>query len=285
MNRKMKQQRSADNDKTTQIREGGGGARWAQHVRLRVARRLRVPMLTLAAACAAMVSAQPSRVGSSLKGFQMVQRVDDVLYGVDSVSLQILDPRHVRGTFVRVSVEKPTPILGYSRFVADCRAPIRISLVSSSNLNGKTHPDGSPQYVEARAEPRPPEQMQYSSGDLLDGTRMVAEFACRATTQPGAAEKIADELYERGGPPDTVTIACDLLPDGGGRPVIGVEVRYSASAQAVAVNHQWLSSGIVKKNTIQFGSGRDKWTIDLRSMRAQLKRPDGDVRYSGACRR
>ena len=227
--------------------------------------------------------AQAAAPAGPIGNFQMVQRVDDVLYGVDAVSLEILDERHVRGTFVRVSVEQPSPILGYTRFVADCREPIGITLVSSSNLNGKTHPDGSPQYLELRAAPRPVDQLDYRPGALLDGTRLVAEFACRVSLRPGAAPAIARELYESGGPADTRKLSCTLLPDGGTQPVASVPLRYSQAEQVVAVNGQWLASSTVTPREIQFGSGFDKWTIDRRSLRARLVRPDGSVRYASSC--
>ncbi|MEO9149719.1 MAG: hypothetical protein ABI212_10185 [Burkholderiaceae bacterium] len=222
-------------------------------------------------------------VGPALGNFQMVQRVDDVLYGVDAVSLEILDQRHVRGTFVRVSVERPSPILGYTRFIADCREPVGLALVSSSNLTGKTHPDGSPQYLEVRAEPLPIDAMDYQPGALLDGTQMVAQFACRVSLRPGAAPAIAQELYEGGGPADMRSLKCTLLPDGEAQPVIDVPLRYSESAQAVAVNRQWLASSVVTPRQIQFGSGYDKWTIDRQSGQAQLLRADGSLRFASKC--
>ena len=253
----------------------------------RVARIIWVAVVgcALSLGVAAAARAQASSIKStSLKGFQLVQRVDDVLYGVDAVSLEILDERHVRGSFVRVSVERPSPILGYTRFVADCRSPARISIVSSSNLNGKTHPNGSPQYIEARAAALPVASMKYSEGDLMDGTQLVAEFACRTTTQPGAAARIAQELFGRGGPPDQKTLACDLRPDGGNKTVPGVEVRYSESEGAVAVDNQWLASGAVSKRIVQFGGGHDKWVIDRRLLRARLTDPAGNVKFTGACK-
>ncbi len=224
-----------------------------------------------------------SRIGPASGNFLMVQRVDDVLYGVDAVSLEILDQRHVGGTFVRVSVERPSPILGYTRFVADCREPVGMALVSSSNLNGKTHPDGSPQYLEVRAEPRPADQMVYEPGALLDGTQMVAQFACRVSLRPGAAPAIAEALYAQGGPADVRTLKCTLLPDGGTQPVVDVPLRYSEAAQAVAVNGQWLASSVVTPRLIQFGSGYDKWTIDRASGQARLLRPDGTLRFASKC--
>lgn len=227
-------------------------------------------------------SAEPAP-GAAIGNFQMVQRVDDVLYGVDAVSLEILDQRHVRGTFVRVSVAQPSPILGYTRFVADCREPVGLALVSSSNLNGKTHPDGSPQYLEVRAAPLPPDAMDYEPGALLDGTQTVAQFACQVSLRPGAAPTIAQALYEGGGPSDTQTLKCTLLPDGSTQPVVEVPLRYSESAQAVSVNHQWLASSIVTPQQIQFGSGYDKWTIDRNTWQAQLRRPDGSLRFASKC--
>ena len=218
-----------------------------------------------------------------ISNIQMVQQVDDVLYGVDAVTLDILDQRHVRGTFVRVSAERPVPILGYTRFIADCREPVGIALVSSSNLNGKTHPDGSPQYLEVRAAPRPTSELVYGPGALLDGTRLVAEFACRVSLRPGAAPAIAKALYAAGGPADTRMLRCTLLPDGSTQPSVDVPLRYSEAEQVVAVNGQWLASSTVTPRQVQFGSGYDKWTIDRKSLRAQLVRPDGSVRFNSSC--
>ncbi len=238
-------------------------------------------LLAWSTAASSVLAETPA--GPPVGNFQMVQRVDDVLYGVDAVSLAILDQRRVRGTFVRVSVERPSPILGYTRFIADCREPVGLALVSSSNLNGKTHPDGSPQYLEVRAEPVAVDAMDYEPGALLDGTQMVAQFACQASLRPGAAPAIAQALYESGGPADTRALKCTLLPDGGTQPVPDVPLRYSESAQAVAVNHQWLASSVVTPRQIQFGSGYDKWTIDRQSGQAQLLRPDGSLRFASTC--
>ena len=62
---------------------------------------------------------ETSSATGSGKGVQLVQRVDDVLYGVDPISLAILSSRYVSGVMVRVNANQPSPVLGYSHFVAD----------------------------------------------------------------------------------------------------------------------------------------------------------------------
>ena len=108
--------------------------------------------LALATAGAAQLFAQSLPQGTSMRGFQMVQHVDDVLYGVDALALDIKENRYVRGTYVRVSVSQPSPILGVGRFVADCREPVRLAIVASSALTGKTNGDGTPEYKHVQAE-------------------------------------------------------------------------------------------------------------------------------------
>ncbi len=56
---------------------------------------------------------------ASNRGYQLLQRVDDVLIGVDNLSLVIVDRRHVAGTLVRVNVQAPSPVRGLTEFVVD----------------------------------------------------------------------------------------------------------------------------------------------------------------------
>ena len=204
---------------------------------------------------------------SNNRGYQLLQRVDDVLFGVDNLSLEILDRRYVAGTLVRINAHQPTPIRGMTQFVADCQKPLRFAI--------------RPADAKVRALPG---QLEFSSTKLLDGSWFAAEFACESTRQPGRASRLARDLFEHGGPPDMQTIYCELQPDGSEETRPGVEVRFSESANAVAVNRQWLSSGEVTAGEVRFGSS-SKWRIDRQALDVRRTAASGEMLFSGACDR
>ena len=203
----------------------------------------------------------------SNRGFQLLQRVDDVLFGVDNLSLVILDRQHVAGTLVRVNVDKPSPVRGRTDFVAACTRPLQFATVAPGSA--------------ARARPA---ELEFAPAKVLDGTWFAAEFACESTRQPGRASRLARDLFERGGPPDTQTVYCELLPDGSRETRPGVEVRFSEEANAVAVNRQWLSSGVVDPQEVQFGSV-GSWRIDRQQLHVRKMAGSGEMVFSGSCDR
>lgn len=239
--------------------------------------------VVLALAASSQSLAQSLAKGTSMRGFQMVQHVDDVLYGVDALGLDIKENRYVRGTYVRVSVSQPSPILGVARFVADCNEPVRLAIVASSALTGKTHADGSAEYKHYEAEKTGLADIEFFKGHVLDGTRLVGEFACRTSRQPGRAQQIARELYEGGGPQDQQTLRCDLRAERGSETVRGVPIRFSEAEQVVAVNNQWLSASEVTREAIVFGSGTAEWRIDRADRSARLLGARAQVLFLGAC--
>lgn len=202
---------------------------------------------------------------SNNRGYQLLQRVDDVLFGVDNLSLVILDRRYVAGTLVRVNETQPVPIRGSTEFVADCQKPLRFA--------------AKPPDAKVRALPG---QLEFSSANLLDGTWFAAEFACESTRQPGRAARLAKDLFERGGPADMQTIYCELQPNGKDETRTGVEVRFSESANAVAVNRQWLSSGEVTPAEVRFGSN-SKWHINRPALDVRRTAASGEMLFSGSC--
>ncbi len=202
---------------------------------------------------------------ASNKGYQLLQRVDDVLFGVDTISLSVLDRQHVAGTLVRVNVLQPDPVRGKSEFVADCSRPLRFALVPG-NL---------------RARP-PIAQLEFVEAKILDGSWFAAEFACEATRQPGRASRIARDLFERGGPADTQIIYCELQPDGKADARPAVEVRFSQEFSAVAVNRQWLSSGVVTAEEVRFGT-IGTWHVDRQAMSVRKNVVGGEMVFSGTC--
>ena len=220
-------------------------------------------------------------------GVQLVQRIDDVLYGVDPISLAILNNRYVSGVLVRVNASQPTPVLGYSHFVADCQGPQRMAIVSSAQSTVELTPQGSSaraRYEAAKAAVYAPvEGVRFSKASMLDGSRLVAGFACSSTQRPARTAQIAKELFENGGPADMRTALCDLQPDGGVETREDVEVRYSDSEKVVAVNNQWLSSGRVSNAEISFGSGGARWRIDRNTSEASLVTAGGKVIFAGSC--
>lgn len=201
------------------------------------------------------------------RGYLLLQRVDDVLFGVDTLSLVILDQRYVGGTLVRINLHQPHPVRGTTAFVADCQKPLRLAL--------------RPATSKGRAVPS---QLEFSSARMLDGTWVAAEFACESTRQPGRASRLARELFERGGPPDMQTVYCELQPDGSQETRAGVEVRFSEAANAVAVNRQWLSSGLVTASEVRFGSN-SIWHIDRQALDVRRTSAGGEMLFSGTCER
>lgn len=202
------------------------------------------------------------------RGYQLLQRVDDVLFGVDNLALQILDRRYVAGTLVRINAQRPSPVRGLVGFVADCQLPLRIAILDAA----------------ARKSPPVPAELEFEDVAMLDGSWAAAEFACASTRQPGRAAQLARDWFERGGPADMQTVYCELQPDGGHETRAGVEVRFSPSANAVAVNRQWLSSGSVTDTEVRFGVN-SKWHIDREALNVRRSAANGEMLFSGACDR
>lgn len=227
-------------------------------------RPLWLAVLTLA--MAAMGSGAMAQWASN-RGYQLLQRVDDVLFGIDSLALRILDRHHVAGTLQRINAQRPLPLLGQVDFVVDCRAPMRLAIV----------PPG-------RAAPPPLQELEFADVALLDGTWASAEFACESTRQPARAAQLARAIFERGGPLDMQTLYCDLQPDGSAEVRHGVEVRFSPGANAVAVNRQWLSSGSVSEDEVRFGAN-SQWRINRAALDIRRSARDGEMLFSGQCDR
>lgn len=203
----------------------------------------------------------------SNRGYQLLQRIDDVLFGIDNLSLEILDRDHVAGTLLQINADQPLPLRAQTRFVVDCRKPMRFALRKAD-----------------AASPIDLQALEYADAALLDGTWASAEFACESTRQPGRASHVARAIYERGGPPDMQTLYCDLQPDGSAEVRRGVEVRYSPSANAVAVNRQWLSSGSVTDEEVRFGAN-SKWRINRKALDIRRSAPNGEMLFSALCDR
>jgi hypothetical protein len=202
---------------------------------------------------------------NSNRGYQLLQRVDDVLFGIDNLSLRILDRRHVAGTLLRINVYQPSPVRGSTDFVVDCQKPLRFAAVPAS-AGGKPRPEG----------------LEFAPAKVLDGSWFAAEFACEVTRQPGRAARLARDLFERGGPEDMQTVYCELQPDGSEQARPGVEVRFSESADAVAVNRQWLSSGSVSPEEVRFGTN-STWHVDRQALNVRRTALGGEMLFSGLC--
>lgn len=222
------------------------------------------PLVGLALALATL-SAHGQWVSN--RGYQLLQRVDDVLFGVDNLSLQILDRSHVAGTLLQLNVHKPYPVRSRVDFVAQCGQPMRLAL-----RTGDTR------------QPVLPGTLEFAEVSWLDGSWAAAEFACETTRQPGRAAQVARAMYERGGPPDMQTLYCDLQPDGSNEVRKGVEVRFSPSANVVAVNQQWLSSGSVTAEEVRFGTN-SIWRINRQALDIRRSAPGGEMLFSGLCDR
>lgn len=244
---------------------------------------IRHPLATLLAALcgtgAAWAQPAPEPVA---KDFQMVQRIDDVLVGVDTISLEVIGSRHVVGSYFLINLRQPSPLSGRADFVADCQSPLRIATLASTLPSGSLSPDAPVLPPQRRAGGIDVAQLSFANVHMLDGTWLVAEFACQATSQPGRARLLAKKSLEQGGPPDMRTLYCDLQSDGKREVRKSVEIRFSDSEDAVVVNRQWLSSGYVTDTAVVFGSAA-QWVVDRSGREARLIGPDGKLLFTGAC--
>ncbi len=258
----------------------------------------RIATISLLAGCAVGPTAmaqiaqttQPAQSAQG-KGVLLVQRIDDVLHGVDPVSLAIVDSRHISGVAVRVNAnmdaKHPSPALGYSHFVADCRLPMRVAVLSSTASPLDLTPQGASSRarvalaVGALADAN--SQSKFVKSTMLDASRALAEFACAASQRPARAVQIAQDLFENGGPSDMRAALCDLQPDGASAVREDVAVRFSDSERVVSVNNQWMSSGTVTDTEISFGRGAARWRIDRATAEASLVSSSGKLIFMGSC--
>jgi hypothetical protein len=235
-------------------------------------------MLGLGAAAQNLPAPAPSG-----KGVQLVQRIDDVLVGVDPISLAIIDRQHVSGIAVRVSPNLPGAVQDYRHFVADCQSPLRLVVLNSAPLPMELTPQGASARARVAQAQAVLKTAAFANVTMLDGSRAMAEFACQTTARPAQAAQIAKELFEAGGPPDVRTALCDLQPDGAFVTREDVQVRFSDAEKVVAVANQWLSSGQVTQAEISFGSGGSRWRIDRNTAEASLIGGDGKLLFMGSC--
>lgn len=288
--------------------------------------------MTVQAQLAAQAGGGVRRLGSEApeapRNLLVVQRIEDVLIGVDRVSIRVVDRHRVAASYVRVNARRPTPVLGLARVLVDCRTPHRLSVLASSTLTGRVAADGRDEYQVFDGGPAAQDEASFGAVHLLNGTLFVADFACRASVEPRRGAAIAAELYARGGPPDQQSLRCALLADGdlqaaaaaaasasaqnavkddkdaavkgsdadattGGEARAAelrrlavpqrVEVRFSPSQGVVAVNGQWLLSGVVGDRELLFGAGASEWRVDREALRARLVNDIGQVQYEGDC--
>ena len=243
-------------------------------------------LFVLAGGAAAQTSAQTS---SQTKAVLLVQRIDDVLYGVDPISLALVDAHHVSGVLVRVSatlsgsVNQPIPPLSYTHFVADCRLPLRLGVLSTASSPFDLTPQGASARARLASATVVLGSSMFVKTKMLDASRSTAEFACATSQRPARAVQIAKDLFENGGPSDMRTALCDLRPNGANQTHEDVSVRFSDSEKVVSVNNQWMSTGTVTDAEISFGSGPARWKIDRDTAEASLVTAAGTVMFMGSC--
>jgi hypothetical protein len=231
----------------------------------------------------ASAASAPAGPPPSAKAVQLVQRVDDVLFGVDPISLAIVDRRHVSGVSMRVAARTSGPPLGYQHFVADCAVPLRLGVLASATSPFDLTPQGASARARVAAALAAINTAAMQPVGTLDASRAIAEFACGTSERPAAAPQIAKQLFEKGGPKDTRTALCDLQPDGALQTKEDVEVRFSDGEKVVAVNNQWMSTGVVSEREITFGRGGARWRIDRDTAEASLITSAGKVIFAGSC--
>ncbi len=238
-------------------------------------------------AASPMPGSAPS--GGYAKGVQLVQRIDDGLFGVDPLSLIPVGSRFVSGIQLRVSAGAPITPPHYSHFLADCEWPMRLATLSRAATPFDLTAQGASMRARAAAANAAlaghPAAVAVNFLPLatLDASRAVAEFACTSSQRPAQAAQIAQSLFAHGGPADLRSALCDLRPDGASATREDVEVRFSDSEKVVAVDKQWLSSGKVSDTEISFGSGAARWTIDRATAEATLIGNNGRVMFAGSC--
>ena len=239
----------------------------------------RFVLSTLLIATAAGITAPAS--AAPQQAFHLVQRIDEMLVGVDAISLDIVGRDHVAGTYFLVHANKPSPIVGYANYVVDCRTPRRMAILSSFMPSGRLE-ESTPFVQPARRSGQiDVTGLSFAEVHVMDGTAFVADFTCQASSAPGRAGQIAQALVQHGGPPDSASLYCDMRPDSG-KPVRRVQVQYSRAESAVAVNGQWLSSGFIAQDEVGFGAGA-QWRLDLRKRTVRLMRDNGKLLFTGAC--
>ncbi len=254
-----------------------------RHAAVRPAIRAMMGGLLLALACLALPGAAQTASG---KGPLLLQRIDDVLYGVDPISLAVVDNRYISAILVRVNAGKPHPPLNYTHFVADCSGAGQVAWLAETSSPMDLTPQGASfrarlQAVQAALSA--PGGAKFSKPAVLDGSRSMADFVCAASQRPSQAVALAKDILENGGPKDLRTALCDLQPDGVFVTREDVTVRFSDKEKAVSVNNQWLTSGKVSEAEITFGSGTAKWRIDRMSAEANLIDSTGRVIFAGSC--
>jgi hypothetical protein len=238
-------------------------------------------LLTSRCLAAALAVAGPAVLAQAPPPFHLVQRIDEMLVGVDTIALDVVGRDHVAGTYFLVHARKPTPMIGYANYVVDCREPRRMAVLSSVMPSGRLEPETPFLQPPRRSGQIDVGQLNFSAVHVMDGTAFVAAFSCQASSAPGRAAQIARELVEQGGPADTQSLYCDMRPDSG-KPPRRVEVRFSPVDDVVAVNGRWLSSGFLVKDEVVFGTGA-QWRIDRRQRTARLVRDNGTQLFKGAC--
>lgn len=243
------------------------------------ARTIRSFVLTAASALTAGLAC--AQGGVPQKPFHLVQRIDEMLVGVDAISLDVVGRDHVAGTYFLVHARKPSPMIGYANYVVDCRTPRRMAILSSFMPSGRLE-ESTPFVQPARRSGQiDVSKLSFSDVYVMDGTAFVAEFTCQASSAPGRAAQIAQDLVQRGGPADSRSLYCDVRPDSG-QAARRVEVRFSEAENVVAVNGQWLSSGFLAKNEVVFGAGA-QWRLNRQNRTVRLMRDNGTLLFTGAC--
>ena len=244
--------------------------------------------LLFIAACSASMPSW-AQTSAQTKAVLLVQRIDDVLYGVDPISLAIVDAHHVSGVLVRVNASlsgngnQPSPPLSYTHFVADCRLPLRLAPLATATSPFDLTPQGASARARLASATASLGSSAFARTKMLDASRSTAEFACATSQRPARAVQIAKDLFENGGPSDMRTALCDLQPNGANHTREDVQVRFSDAEKVVSVNNQWMGTGSVNDAEISFGSGPARWRIDRDTAEASLVNAAGKVIFMGSC--
>ena len=211
------------------------------------------------------------------RDFRVVQQVDDVVYGVDRLSLELASGgRYVYAVMLAQKLSAagsgPSTNLWQGQYLVECLETPRLRVSLGPPVLGVAvavaPANGAPDF----------------KSNWLDGTRNAADFACRAIKEPESALRIAQDTRESDGPKDIKVLTCSLADARSGQDKHAYEVRFSDTEGTVALSGVWRRSATVTATEIKLTlSGDYVWRIDRRSGAITMEQPRFGVLGSGQC--
>jgi hypothetical protein len=219
------------------------------------------------------------------KGPLLVQQIDQFLYGVDPLSVAVVDAGHVSAIGIRLPAgESRSDAAQYLHYVARCDGGLQWALLREAASPLDLTPQGASARARTNAIRSQWSSLRFQPSNMRDASRSLAQFACAASSRPAQAAQIAKDILDNGGPWDMRTVLCDLQPDGAVVTREDVQVRFSDQEKVVAVNKQWFANAQVTDTEISFGNGSARWKIDRSTAEASLVDvATGKALFAGSC--